>query len=61
MMGLEEFHLEGVDGKAKTWKEFGEWYSREVLSGTTALSEETKAKMKVLVGDEKINKKALNL
>jgi hypothetical protein len=42
MMGLEEFHLEGVDGKAKTWKEFGEWYSREVLSGTTALSEETK-------------------
>lgn len=53
MMGLEEFHLEGVDGKAKTWKEFGEWYSSEVLSGTTALSEETKAKMKVLVGDEK--------
>jgi hypothetical protein len=35
-MGLEEFHLEGVDGKAKTWKEFGEWYSR-VLSGTTVL------------------------
>jgi hypothetical protein len=31
MMGLEEFHLEGVDGKAKTWKEFGEWYSREVF------------------------------
>jgi hypothetical protein len=60
MMGLEEFHLEGVDGKAKTWKEFGEWYSREVLSGTTALSER-QAKMKVLVGDEKINKKALNL
>jgi hypothetical protein len=53
MMGLEEFHLEGVD-KAKTWKEFGEWYSRDVLSGTTALSEETKSKMKVLVGTEKI-------
>jgi transglutaminase-like putative cysteine protease len=52
MMGLEEFHLEGVDGKAKTWKEFGEWYSRDVLSGTTALSEETKTKMKSLVGTE---------
>ena len=52
MMGLEEFHLEGVDGKAKTWKEFGEWYSRDVLSGTTALSEETKSKMKALVGTE---------
>jgi transglutaminase-like putative cysteine protease len=52
MMALEEFHLEGVDGKAKTWKEFGEWYSREVLSGTTALSEETKSKMKAIVGTE---------
>lgn len=53
MMGLEQFHLEGVDGKAKTWKEFGEWYSSQILSGTTALPEETKAKMRVLVGDEK--------
>jgi hypothetical protein len=38
----------------------GEWYSREGLSGTTALSEETKAKMKVLVGDDQ-QKGALNL
>lgn len=53
MMGLEQFHLEGVDGKAKTWKEFGEWYSAQILSGTTALPEETKAKMKALVGNEK--------
>ena len=53
MMGLEQFHLESVDGKAKTWQEFGEWYSSEILAGTTALSEETKSKMKVLVGDEK--------
>ena len=27
MMGLEFFNLEGVDGNAKTWKEFGKWYS----------------------------------
>ena len=53
MMGLEQFHLEGVDGKAKTWKEFGEWYASQILSGTTALPDETKAKMKALVGDEK--------
>ncbi|MDG2432860.1 DUF3857 domain-containing protein [Flavobacterium sp.] len=53
MMGLEQFHLEGVDGKAKSWKEFGEWYSSQILSGTTDLPEETKAKMKALVGDEK--------
>jgi hypothetical protein len=60
MMGLEEFHLEGVD-KAKTWKESGEWYSSDVLSGTTALSEETKSKMKALVGTEKIPLKKAKL
>jgi hypothetical protein len=53
MMALELFHLEDVDGSAKTWKEFGQWYSDEILSGTTVLSEETKAKMRTLVGEEK--------
>jgi transglutaminase-like putative cysteine protease len=53
MMGLEIFHLENVDGNAKTWAMFGQWYSDKILAGTTALSEETKLKMKTLVGDEK--------
>jgi len=53
MMGLELFHLEGVDGNAKTWKEFGQWYSDKILTGTTELSEETKSKIKNLVGNEK--------
>ena len=53
MMGLELFHLEGVDGNAKTWKEFGQWYSDKILAGTTELPEETKSKIKILVGDEK--------
>lgn len=53
MMGLENFHLENVDGNAKTWATFGQWYSDKILSGTTELSEETKSKMKSLVGDEK--------
>ena len=53
MMGLELFHLEGVDGNAKTWKEFGQWYSDQILTGTTELPEETKLKIKNLVGDEK--------
>ncbi|MBW4362570.1 DUF3857 domain-containing protein [Flavobacterium taihuense] len=52
MMGLELFHLEGVDGTAKTWKEFGKWYSEKILQGTTDLPEETKVKMKALVGTE---------
>ena len=53
MMGLELFHLEGVDGNAKTWKEFGQWYSDKILTGTTELPEEIKSKIKNLVGDEK--------
>lgn len=52
MMGLELFHLEGVDGNAKTWKEFGKWYSDAILEKTSDLSAETKAKVKTLVGAE---------
>ncbi len=53
MMGLELFHLEGVDGNAKTWKEFGQWYSDKILLGTNDLPDETKMTVKALVGDEK--------
>jgi hypothetical protein len=53
MMGLEYFNLEGVDGNAKTWKEFGKWWSDKILVGTEELPEETKVKMKALVGEEK--------
>jgi transglutaminase-like putative cysteine protease len=53
MMGLEFFNLEGVDGNAKTWKEFGKWWSDKILTGTEELPEETKVKIKALVGDEK--------
>jgi transglutaminase-like putative cysteine protease len=53
MMGLEKFNLSGVDGNAKTWKEFGQWYADKILSETSELSEETIAKIKALVGAEK--------
>jgi len=52
MMGLESFHLEGVDGNAKSWTEFGKWYNEKILAGTTDLSELTKTKVKALVGTE---------
>jgi hypothetical protein len=52
-MGLEFFNLEGVDGNAITWKEFGKWWSDKILVGTDELPIETRAKMKALVGDEK--------
>ena len=53
MMGLESFNLEGVDGTAKTWKEFGQWYTSKLLYDTGELPDETKAKMTALVGNEK--------
>ena len=53
MMGLEHFHLEGVDGTATTWEAFGKWYGEKILTGTTILPEETKTKIKALVGEEK--------
>lgn len=52
MMGLENFNLEGKDGNAKSWKEFGTWYYDEILTGTTQLSLETVGKIKTLVGNE---------
>lgn len=52
MMGLENFNLEGEDGTAKSWTEFGKWYYDEILSATTGLSPETESKIKSLVGDE---------
>lgn len=52
MLGLEQFNLEGVDGTVKTWKEYGQWFSENILTGTTDLSDETKMKIKELVGNE---------
>ncbi|MGE6355839.1 DUF3857 domain-containing protein [Flavobacterium sp. NPDC079362] len=51
-MSLEYFNLEGIDGNAKDWKEYGKWFSDKILTGTTNLPEETKTKIKALVGNE---------
>lgn len=53
MLGLESFHLEGVNGTIKTWGEFGKWYASKILSGTIDLPEATKSKIVSLVGQEK--------
>lgn len=52
MMGLEFFNLEGVDGNAKNWKEYGQWFSENILTGTDVLPDATKLKIKSLVGNE---------
>lgn len=52
LLGVEKFNLEGVDGTAKTWKEFGKWYCESLLLDTEELPEATIAKVKALVGTE---------
>ena len=56
---LEKFSLEGVEGSAKTWQDFGLWLGKSLLANTDELSEETKLKVKNLVANESdIYKKA---
>ena len=52
IFGLNKFNLEGVEGKANTWEEFGSWVYNNLLSDTEELPEETKNKIKNLVGNE---------
>jgi hypothetical protein len=53
MMGLDFFNLEGVDGVATNWKDFGTWMYTYLLKGTEEIPLETQNKIKALVGDEK--------
>lgn len=53
IMGLEIFNLEGIDGNATSWTEFGKWWNNKILEGKNEISEETKNKMLRLVGEEK--------
>lgn len=53
LLGLEKFHLEGVDGEAVSWESFGAWMYTNLLTGTDELPIETQNKIKALVGDEK--------
>lgn len=49
---LNKFHLEGVNGEAENWAEFGKWYYDTLLKETDELPVETVAKIKNLVGSE---------
>ncbi|NNT70620.1 DUF3857 domain-containing protein [Flavobacterium sp. IMCC34852] len=50
---LEKFSLENVEGIATNWNEFGKWYYQSLLSDTEEIPEETKLKIKQLIGTEK--------
>jgi len=47
-LGVNKFNLEGVDGTAENWKEYGKWYYNNLIKGTQELSESTKLKIKNL-------------
>lgn len=49
MFGLDLFNLEGLDGSAKSWNEFGNWYYSNLLSDNNEVSIQTQNKIKELV------------
>lgn len=53
LFGLESFNLEGVEGTASSWKDFGSWIYSSLLTGTDEIPLETQTKIKMLVGTEK--------
>lgn len=52
LFGLTNFHLEGIDGEAKDWANFGAWMYKHLLTGTDELPETTIAAIKQRVGSE---------
>ena len=53
LFGLGSFNLEGVEGTASSWKDFGTWFYSSMLAGTDEIPLETQTKIKALVGSEK--------
>jgi hypothetical protein len=49
--GISKFNLEGVDGVALNWKEFGKWYYDNLIQNTLELPEETKLKIKSMTAN----------
>lgn len=48
-VSLDKFHLEGVDGTATSWKEFGKWMYEELIEGRDEINPVTIAKVKTMV------------
>lgn len=61
LLGLNKFHLEGVDGEADSWEKFGKWRFDKLIEGTDELSQETQENIKALVGNEKDDLKKARL
>lgn len=51
LFGTDVFSLEGAQGHAKSWKEFGLWMNEELLKNSTELPEPTKKKIRDLTAN----------
>ena len=49
--GINKFNLEGVDGEAVNWNEFGKWYYDKLIQNTLELPESAKQKIKNLTAN----------
>ena len=49
MLAANKFHLEGYDGEANDWKEFGKWMHHNLIANRMELPESAKLKIKNLV------------
>ena len=49
LIGINKFHLEGEDGNATNWKEFGKWRYDKLYNGNDVINETTKSKVLKLV------------
>jgi len=49
MIASNKFHLEGEDGTANNWKEFGKWRYDHLYNGKDQINESTKAYVNMLV------------
>ncbi len=52
LFGLERFSLEGIEGTAKNWEDFGLWVNNNLLQGLDEIPVETQGKIKTLVASE---------
>jgi len=49
LVGLFKFSLEGINGEANNWKEFGEWRYNSLLNGNDEILDSTKSEVLKLV------------
>lgn len=52
LFGLDKFNLEGFEGSAVSWEEFGKLWYKNLVSDSEEISLETKAKINELVNNE---------